>query len=255
MTIANMRIFIGPGGGGALKRQQLFSVFLLLSLSASRALLGSQAAATLGQAVPAADTPLAEYQRDAKGVAEGGDPHSQVPLRDDAPQVEQLQHQMQQMQRLLHQQQMQQMQQHRLLEQVQQQLHTNQQIGGTGAILEQDKGALAGSDHQLHQQEGQKDAAKASQPRPVLRGHLLLFLGILMLIFAVNGVKVDPAAKEMTFEEGVRLGVMNPMGTADLVHASLALLAGLLGPIFVLVGGIKLARSLPPYLRRPKEVN
>ncbi|KAL8433515.1 hypothetical protein ACSSS7_003806 [Eimeria intestinalis] len=243
---------IQRGGRSALEGQQLLSILLLLSLWASAVVSGIQAAVTPEEIAFAPVSMLSESPRGEIQAAKRED-HYGYPVspRDDSINVQQLQQQLQQMQRLLLQQQL-------LLQGMQQQRQAGKQQESqwTDPLHSNQSTVVFGVDdgkHQLQQQVGPVSVSAASERRPVLKGRLLVLLGVVMLLFYLKFSKVDPATKGMSVEETVRYYEANPLKPAQIVSSVLVLLTGLLGPLFILIGAVRLGISLPSYLRGSKD--
>ncbi|KAL8449595.1 hypothetical protein Emed_003027 [Eimeria media] len=235
--------------------QQFLSVLLLLSLCASPALPGIEAAGAFEEAVPVPVPTLSDYFNGETETQKSGVFDEEGSLPYDTSHLEyQQQQELQQTQQQLQQQMQQQLQQQKQLGKQQegqrkQQPLSNQQTVEGGVAYEQGvhaQGVSVDCEYQPYQQAKPVTAQDASDRRPVLKGHGYFLLGILMMFLLVNVAKVNPYGKELTFAGGVRV---NPLTTEKLLSSLLVSILTLTSPFFLIVGAVRLVRTLPSYLR------
>ncbi|KAL8449594.1 hypothetical protein Emed_003026 [Eimeria media] len=252
------------GVGVFLKWQQFLSVFLLLSLCASLVLSKVQVAAAFEEAVPVPVPTLSDYFNGETETQKSGVFDEETSLPYDTSHLEyQQQQELQQMQQQLQGQVELQQQMHQQLQQQQkiwrrkqqegqqkQQFTLKQQTVEGAAVYEQGvhaEGVSVNREHQLRQQESPGLAQGGSERRPVLKGHGYFLLGVVMLCLCVYVVIADP--ERWSSSDSLQTSQLKKMAAGDLVR-SLFLVAMVYAMLyFFLVGGVRLARTLPAYLR------
>ncbi|KAL8433514.1 hypothetical protein ACSSS7_003805 [Eimeria intestinalis] len=245
------------------KPQRLLSVFMLSSLCASAGLPGIQAAVTLDEVAPAPVPTLSYYFNGETETEKTEDVYRDVPLVYDATQIEQLQQQVQQLQQQVKQQQHQQAklvgkQRRRQRKQQSASKHPSGKGAAADVFQEQqqqqreERMTVVPTD-ELNQDNVPVIVVGGVKRTPTLRGHGFFLLGLMMLIFCLNAMRSDPAAKGLSFVEGVRLNANSLLKMEDVLRSLFVVLTAFTAPILLAVGMARLARTLPSYIRWAKD--
>lgn len=88
---------------------------------------------------------------------------------------------------------------------------------------------------------------------PQLRGHAAFLLGLIILFICEAAIRSDPAAKGISLAKGVEQNAKSLLKLEDVGRSLLVVLTALFSPFLLVVGGVRLAKTFPAWIKWAKD--